>query len=774
MKHKYLLLSVLFITFYWTQAQCTDAAIDRASWTIHSFDTEETNGEGANNGHAIHAIDDDINTFWHTKWQNYTSTFPHFIAVDMGESHPINGISLMTRNDGSTAKPKAYEVYLSQDGENWSVIQAMGEFMYDNVNAAGQEAGISFGAVDARYFKIVFNSNYSNNAHIAIAELYATEISGGSDCVATGQNNQVMTFDPIEKKYSTDPPFELVAEANTGLPVTFSVVSGPATVSGNTVTLTGDAGIVTVKAEQVGNDDYYPVEQLRSFEVVNLSQLLPQVVTRISSDKPIEMPSLMAYPLTASAAIDEPETLEITGLEFHVDGQVISTDPYKGYFIGYWIPDAYGTHDIEIVATASNGNTMSLVKTVEVVASVEDQMVQTFEDAVINFDGTGASQWYYDTYTLPQSVGAYNKIFADFSVSCPNVNGGCDDWDRLAWVEIKDQAGEWIELFRYITPYGIACDHSIDVTDYQFLLQGEVEFRAYIETWGTGGWSLDLTLDYEAGEPEYPYSLVDEVWQGNYNFGNFDEQQPVEAATIMIPEFTESMSFRLVTTGHGWGQNNTDNAAEFYEANHHFLINGEQAFTQHLWTTCNPNPDSCNNQNGTWYYNRAGWCPGTIPAPYFYDLDNYVNAGVFNFKYIFQESYFDYCNASNPDCVSGQTCTDCNDGYNPYYRIGGYMIYKGTQPLPVVLSSPELETPDIFFTVYPNTNDGTFNINMEADIPQVVVEIYDISGRSLKNYYFKNSSELRDYTFNLHVAPGVYFVKAYNKDSSYSSKIIVE
>ena len=45
------------------------------------------------------------------------------------------------------------------------------------------------------------------------------------------------------------------ATASSGLPVSFSIVSGPATIAGNTVTLTG-AGTVTVRASQSGDANW--------------------------------------------------------------------------------------------------------------------------------------------------------------------------------------------------------------------------------------------------------------------------------------------------------------------------------------------------------------------------------------------------------------------------------------------------------------------------------------------------------------------------------------
>lgn len=74
----------------------------------------------------------------------------------------------------------------------------------------------------------------------------------------TGQGiSQTMTFKEIGIGRYGMAPFALTASASSGLPVTFKVISGPATVAGNMVTLTG-AGTVTIEADQVGNSRYAP------------------------------------------------------------------------------------------------------------------------------------------------------------------------------------------------------------------------------------------------------------------------------------------------------------------------------------------------------------------------------------------------------------------------------------------------------------------------------------------------------------------------------------
>jgi hypothetical protein len=85
-------------------------------------------------------------------------------------------------------------------------------------------------------------------------------------------HTQTIVFTPISNKTYGDAPFGLSATASSGLPVSFKILSGPATITGNTVTVTG-AGIVTVEASQEGNTSYTaaPVV-MQSFNVSTSTQ----------------------------------------------------------------------------------------------------------------------------------------------------------------------------------------------------------------------------------------------------------------------------------------------------------------------------------------------------------------------------------------------------------------------------------------------------------------------------------------------------------------------
>ena len=77
----------------------------------------------------------------------------------------------------------------------------------------------------------------------------------------------------------------------------------------------------------------------------------------------------------------------------------------------------------------------------------------------------------------------------------------------------------------------------------------------------------------------------------------------------------------ISVTGHGMSPN-TGNAAEFLPIWRTLTVNGA-SFRNHLWKTDNYlNP--CRPQGGTWKYDRAGWAPGDVVAPWVVDVTDLV------------------------------------------------------------------------------------------------------------------------------------------------------
>jgi methionine-rich copper-binding protein CopC len=79
--------------------------------------------------------------------------------------------------------------------------------------------------------------------------------------------SQTITVSPIADKLVTDAPFAVTAITTSGLPLTYAITNGPASVNGNTITLSGSTGTVEVSVNQVGNGNYNSTSSSTSFFV---------------------------------------------------------------------------------------------------------------------------------------------------------------------------------------------------------------------------------------------------------------------------------------------------------------------------------------------------------------------------------------------------------------------------------------------------------------------------------------------------------------------------
>jgi hypothetical protein len=73
--------------------------------------------------------------------------------------------------------------------------------------------------------------------------------------------SQLISFNPISPKLKIE-KVSLTATTTAGLPVGFSVASGPGVINGSTLTFNGE-GLVTVQAVQSGNDNYDTAQQVQ-------------------------------------------------------------------------------------------------------------------------------------------------------------------------------------------------------------------------------------------------------------------------------------------------------------------------------------------------------------------------------------------------------------------------------------------------------------------------------------------------------------------------------
>ena len=79
--------------------------------------------------------------------------------------------------------------------------------------------------------------------------------------------NQTIMITQIGNKISTDAPFSIEASTTSGLPLSYSILEGPASIEDNTVTLSGNAGTVKIEVNQLGNENYNIASSSISFDV---------------------------------------------------------------------------------------------------------------------------------------------------------------------------------------------------------------------------------------------------------------------------------------------------------------------------------------------------------------------------------------------------------------------------------------------------------------------------------------------------------------------------
>jgi hypothetical protein len=114
-------------------------------------------------------------------------------------------------------------------------------------------------------------------------------VSATSGFFTVNKADQMITFNPLTEKTYGGPPFGLNASASSGLPVSFIVNSGPASVSNSTATITG-AGSVTIRASQVGDSNYNsatPVDRSFSVAQATLSVIASNATRAYGETNPV-------------------------------------------------------------------------------------------------------------------------------------------------------------------------------------------------------------------------------------------------------------------------------------------------------------------------------------------------------------------------------------------------------------------------------------------------------------------------------------------------------
>ena len=144
------------------------------------------------------------------------------------------------------------------------------------VNAAGLPPSLAAGASGT--FTVSFRP-WQSGARAAALHIASSDAGSpfnvaltGTGLTQPGPGQSIVTAPPGSVKTGSA-PFFLRAGTTSGLPLSYAVLTGPATISsGGLVTLTGVPGTVTVKISQAGGSGYNPTEAYVTFPVTMAGQ----------------------------------------------------------------------------------------------------------------------------------------------------------------------------------------------------------------------------------------------------------------------------------------------------------------------------------------------------------------------------------------------------------------------------------------------------------------------------------------------------------------------
>lgn len=139
----YLPDSLAIDTFYTAFENYQRFSFDKSSWKVIDYSTEHDNSA---DNRVDNIIDGDPGTRWHTNVN--TSSYPHFVVVDMQESKTISDFEIF-RMAGDDRACDRFELAISNDNVNWQVL---GDYDFNRNTDDGQFYAVP-GEPKARYFR---------------------------------------------------------------------------------------------------------------------------------------------------------------------------------------------------------------------------------------------------------------------------------------------------------------------------------------------------------------------------------------------------------------------------------------------------------------------------------------------------------------------------------------------------------------------------------------------------------------------------------------------
>lgn len=128
-----------------------------------------TNAQEPSEGPIAGLVDGKNDTYFHSAW-SIDAEWPHWIQVNLTES--IDGLALnyVNRNN-SNGKPSVIDVMISEDGENWILLQTLKNLPSASASTYSSPSMIPVEDIKIRYVRFVVKECSGGNEFFSMAEL---------------------------------------------------------------------------------------------------------------------------------------------------------------------------------------------------------------------------------------------------------------------------------------------------------------------------------------------------------------------------------------------------------------------------------------------------------------------------------------------------------------------------------------------------------------------------------------------------------------------------
>ena len=324
---------------------------------------------------------------------------------------------------------------------------------------------------------------------------------------------------------------------------------------------------------------------------------------------------------------------------------------------------------------------------------------------VITFSTPSPEGWnaHYKTIaSFPNTDEQWAKILMIQTLKCDSLTAGdkypCGEWDYIWSTFVDVPKGDTTEEFclgSFVTPYGKRLEMGgesgwewiYDISEYAPILKGNLNLQV-----GNNQELLDLKFHFIKGTPPRDVISVQNIYPyADYKYEYLADDSLLKSTDIILNPNAHTYRIKSIVSGHGHAS--PRNCCEWDSKTHTWYTEGYELFRWNVWTDCGNNP--IYPQGGTWPFDRAGWCPGTIVDEHEFELTPYVLPGdTLNLDYGI-ENYYD------------------NDEKDGTFRMTHQLISYGAPNF-----NNDAELVDI---IAPSSQDKFSRINPICDNPQIII-----------------------------------------------------